>query len=248
MTVTIDGKACACEPGECLLNVARRNRIPIPTFCNHEGLPGLGCCRVCIVEAVIRGRGSIVSSCVYPVEEECTVFTNNDRVKRQRRTVLAMLRACAPGAERVARLCKMYGVPEYGRFAEQPGEKCILCGLCVKACQSLGTSAIAAVNRGVDKAVSTPYGKPSADCVGCGSCARVCPTGAIEMTEDGTTRTIWKKEFRLQICERCGKPAGTVEELDLAAKKAGQGPVLLCAECRKKAITDVMAVTYGWAR
>ena len=245
MTVTIDGKACYCEPGEYLLTVARRNRILIPTFCNHEGLPGQGCCRVCIVETIARGRAGIVSSCVYPLDEECEVFTNNDRVKRQRRMVLALLRARAPGADRVVRLCKMYGVPAYERFVENPGEKCILCGLCVKACQSVGTGAIATVRRGVDKAVSTPYDKPSADCVGCGSCAAVCPTGAIEMAEDEETRTIWRKEFRLKICERCGKPAGTREEMEFAAKKAGVETPALCAECRRNVIAERMAGVFG---
>jgi len=245
MTVTIDGRACACEPGEFLLNVARRNRILIPTFCNHDGLQGQGCCRVCIVEVEIRGRRNIVSSCVYPVEEECAVYTNSDRVKRQRRMVLALLRARAPEGDRVARLCKMYGAQAYERFVENPGEKCILCGLCVKACQSLGTGAIATVNRGVDKAVSTPYDQPSADCVGCGSCAGVCPTGAIELREDAVSRTIWKKEFSLQACERCGKPAGTREELELAAKKAGLETPALCGECRRKAMADTMAGVFG---
>ena len=245
MIITINGMACACEPGEYLLQIARRNRIVIPTFCHHEGLPGQGCCRVCIVEVEIRGRRNIVSSCVYPVEQECTVFTDSDRVKKQRGIVLALMHSHAPESERVTRLCKMYGIPEYERFITNPGEKCIMCGLCVKACASLGTGAIAAMNRGVDKEISTPYDKPSADCVGCGSCSRVCPTGAIGLAEDAFTRTIWEKEFTLRFCERCKKPAGTLEEIELAAKKAGIETPVLCGECRKKAIADAMARTYG---
>ncbi|MDR1560396.1 MAG: 4Fe-4S dicluster domain-containing protein [Clostridiales bacterium] len=245
MNITIDGKPCVCEPGEYLLDVARRNRIVIPTLCHHDGLPGQGCCRVCIVEVEIRGRRNIVTSCVYPVERECAVFTDSDAVNQQRRVVLALLRSRAPEADRINRLCKLYKVPEYERFASKSGEKCILCGLCVKACQSLGTGAIAAMNRGVEKEVSTPYDKPSDDCVGCGSCAAVCPTGAIEVKEDAASRAIWNREFRLRICERCGQPAGTMEELELAARKSGAEPSALCGECRKKAVADAMAATYG---
>ncbi|MCL1920273.1 MAG: 4Fe-4S dicluster domain-containing protein [Kiritimatiellaeota bacterium] len=54
-----------------------------------------------------------------------------------------------------------------------------MCGLCARACESLGTGAIAAVGRGMDKGVSTPYSEPSAVCVGCGGCAAACPTGAM---------------------------------------------------------------------
>lgn len=246
MTITIDGKSCECERGEYLLDIAGRNGIVIPSLCHHGGLPGQGCCRVCIVETETRGRRNIVTACVYPVEQECSVFTNSDRVKRQRGMILALLHARAPESTEVALLCELYGAPEYERFAVKSGEKCILCGLCVKACESLGTGAISTVNRGVEKAVSTPYDEPSADCAGCGSCAGVCPTGAITVDEDDSSRTIWGKTFPLQMCGRCGKPAGTREELELAAKKAGSEPSPLCGECRRKAVADAMAAAYGY--
>lgn len=247
MIITIDGKSCACEQGEYLLDIASRNGIKIPALCHHEGLPGQGCCRVCIVEVESRGRRSIVTACVYPVEQECEVSTDSGRVKRQRGVVLSLLRSRAPESAEIARLCEEYGAPEYGRFDKKTGEKCILCGLCVKACESIGTGAISTVNRGVEKAVSTPYDEPAADCAGCGSCAGICPTGAIVAEEDNLTRTIWNKRFELQLCDRCGKPAGTSEELRLAAKRAGTEPSALCAECRRKAIADAMAMTYGLA-
>jgi len=248
LTVIIDGKACACEPGEYLLDIARRNSIDIPVLCHHEGLPGQGCCRICIVEVELRGRRDIVTSCVYPVERDCAVFTNSDIVKQQRRMVLALLRSRAPEGGRVAQLCELYSVPEYERFVNKPGEKCILCGLCVKACERLGVSAIAAMNRGVDKMVSTPYNEPSFDCVGCGSCANVCPTGAVKLTEDKLCRMLWNKKFTLQFCERCGMPAGTPEELEHAALKMDAGPYVLCGECRRKAAADALANIYGYKR
>ena len=246
MNITINDKICECRPGEYLLEIAARNGIVIPSLCRHEGLPGQGCCRVCIVEAEIHGKRSIVTSCVYPVEQECAVFTDSDAIRKHRGVILAMLRARAPESAEIADLCKQYGAPEYGRFLKQePEQKCILCGLCVKACESLGTGAISTVNRGVEKKVSTPFDDVSLVCVGCGSCAAVCPTGAIQVKEDETTRTIWNKTLNLKQCKNCGKTFGTWFELYRSAEKAGAEPSELCEECKKKAITDVMAITFG---
>jgi len=245
MTITIDGKPCACDPGEYLLDVASRNGIAIPTLCHHEGLRGRGCCRVCIVEVETGNRRRIVTACVYPVERECAVFTNNENISRQRGMVLCLLRSLAPESAEVARLCEEYGAPEYDRLLTKNGEKCILCGLCVKACESLGTGAIGTAYRGVLKAVATPFEEPSIACVGCASCAKVCPTGAIEVVEDDENRTIWKKSLPLKRCAGCGSALGTYMELWRAAAKMGAEPADFCDACKKKAISDVMAETYG---
>lgn len=246
MTITIDGKPAVCQPGELLLDVAKRSGIRIPSLCHHDGLPGQGCCRVCIVEVEEGGRREVVASCVYPVERECAVFTSSDRVRRDREIVLALLRAGAPASSEVESLCREYGAPDTGRFAAQADdEKCILCGLCVKACESLGTGAISAVSRGIDKKVSTPYDEPSLACVGCGSCAAVCPTGAIQVLEDGSERAIWDKKLPLALCKRCGVAYGTVFEHYRASVSAETQPPELCPQCRRKSMTDTMAETYG---
>ena len=245
MTITIDDRPCGCEPGEFLLDVAVRNGISIPALCHHGGLPGQGCCRVCIVEVDIGGWRSIVTACVYPVERECAVFTNSDNVSRQRGMLLSLLRSLAPESAEVARLCEEYGAPEFERFTQNEGGKCILCGLCVKACESLGTGAIGTAHRGALKAVATPFEEPSMACVGCASCAKVCPTGAIEVEEGPETRTIWKKSLPLKGCANCGAVLGTYMELWRTATKAGAEQPDLCDACRKKAIADVMAATYG---
>ena len=245
MTITINGKACECEKGEMLLQVARRNGIEIPTLCHHDAIAGQGCCRLCIVEVFERGRGKIVVSCVYPVEHECEVFTDNEKVHRQRGMILQLLRSKAPESAEIAALCEKYGAPKIDRFVKADGNKCVLCGLCAKACAELSVGAISTVNRGVTKEVATPYYEPSSVCVGCGSCARVCPTGAIEITETADTRTIWGRSFELVKCEKCGKTLGTAQERALAAERSGEALSMLCEDCKKQEIARVFAETYG---
>ncbi len=245
MTITINGIPCACEKGEFLLQVARRNGIDIPTLCHHDAIEGQGCCRLCIVEVVERGRGKIVVSCVYPVEHECQVYTDSEKVRRQRGMILRLLEKRAPERPEIRALCEKYGAPEIDRFVKVDGGKCVLCGLCVKACGELSVGAISTVNRGITKEIATPYHEPSGVCVGCGSCASVCPTGAIDIEETEDTRTIWGKTFKLVRCARCGRVIGTPEEIAYAAEKAGQEPDQLCGDCRRAVMADVLAQTYG---
>ena len=245
MNITINGKVCACEKGEYILQIAQRNGIDIPTLCHHDSFPGQASCRLCIVEVKERGRSRVVVSCVYPVSQECEVFTENERILRSRRMILTLLRKRAPDSPEIRALCERYGATDIPRFITIPGGRCVMCGLCVKACAELSVGAISTVNRGITKEISTPYHEESSVCVGCGSCAYVCPTGAIEMTQTADTRTIWGKTFQLVHCEDCGRVIGTAQELAMAAEKAGTEPDTLCPDCRKKHMADVLSLTYG---
>ena len=262
LKVKINGKNYEAEEGEYILDVCRRNRIMVPTLCRHESLFGLGACRLCVVELNEGGKSQIVVSCSYPLSCDCEVSTESELVKTVRKTVLSMLITRAPMGDRLATLCQFYGVEDQAameaRFAEKKtgkaakhlDEACVLCGLCVRACTSLGTGAISTVGRGVAKKISTPYDEPSADCVGCGSCAQVCPTKAIECTEGKGKRTIWGKEFKLIPCASCGSLFATEEEFALAVTKAAKGTPepsgeVLCDVCRKKKSADVLAAAFG---
>ncbi len=245
MIITINGKPCECEKGEFLLQIARRNGIEIPTLCHHDAVAGQGSCRVCIAEVFERGRGKIVVSCVYPVEHECEVFTDNEKVRRQRGMILSLLRSRAPESPEIAALCEKYNAPKIERFVKVDGSKCVLCGLCAKACAELSVGAISTVNRGVTKEVATPYYEPSDACVGCGSCAAICPTNAIDIVENDETRTIWSKTFQLVHCAKCGKVLGTAEERRLSSARAGVPESDLCDDCKKRLIADVLVTTYG---
>jgi bidirectional [NiFe] hydrogenase diaphorase subunit len=245
MKIIIDGMECEAKKGEMLLQIAKRNNIFIPTLCHSEALPGLGNCRLCIVEVEDKGRRSIVASCIYPVRNEITVYTHSDRINFMRKNLLMLLYARAPQDKTIDELRKEYGVPDNIRFGGDPDEHCILCGLCVKACEEMGSYAISTVMRGVTKKVSTPYDEPSNECIGCASCAYVCPTDAIKLTEENGIRTIWDKDFQLMKCDRCGKPFATKEQLEYNRKKLGENEFeLYCENCKKVLMGEKLKEIY----
>ncbi|MDO4502684.1 MAG: 2Fe-2S iron-sulfur cluster-binding protein [Coriobacteriia bacterium] len=234
--ITIDGKACTARHGEFLWDVAKRNGVHIPALCRSDRFEEhRACCRVCIVEVTVRGRTKVVTSCVYPVEGECQVVTDSPRIRQERKVLMALLAARAPESDVIRNMASFMGAGEgYGRLKPLDTGKCILCGLCVQACESMGTGAISTVNRGTEKEVNTPYGMASDACIGCLSCANVCPTGAIEYQQDEETRTIWNRTFPLARCSQCGQVMDTVDMAEFET----------CDECRKKAIADQLAQAY----
>ena len=249
--VKIDGKVYEAQKGEYIMDVAKRNDVFIPGFCNHESLSGQGCCRLCVVDLNEGGKNRTVVSCIYPVEKDCEVSTESEKIKGIRRTLLSMLKGRAPHAEEVEALCAKYGVPKEKRYTENAEAKaCILCGLCVEACNRLGAGAISSAGRGTGKKITTPYDELSADCIGCASCASVCPTSAIECQEGNGSRVIWNRTFDMVRCTRCGKPFAVKEQLDYITERlkgceCDCKPLSECETCRQKKTTDIMAKTFG---
>jgi len=246
ITITIDGKPCVCESGEFLIDIAKRNGIFIPTLCSIKPvLLERGCCRVCVVELVEGTRSKIVVSCIYPVERECEVLTQSEKVLHERGTVLALLKLLAPDAKLINQLGTAYHAPELDQLEPNTkGGSCILCGRCVDACKLLGTSAIAAMNRGVAKEINTAYAAPAVSCIGCASCANVCPTDAISVEESETIRTIWNQDFELAHCEICGELLGTVASLERAAKLSEGEPSSCCPHHRHRNLAESFAKTF----
>lgn len=244
--VTINGKPCEAEPGQYLLDVAMDHRIGIPHLCHHQTLKGLNSCRLCVVEVEENGRNKIVTSCTYPVTREITVKTNTEKLKKMRRVLLSLLKAQAPMAEHVDKMIKAFGTEDGSRYEINDKNACVLCGLCVKACEEVGCSAISMVNRGITKKVATPYEVASDSCIGCGSCAYVCPTDCISVKEEKGVRTIWNKDFQLLQCSSCGAYFSTAEQYQhVHGTKPQEGEALLCERCKKEEYARRMISVYN---
>jgi bidirectional [NiFe] hydrogenase diaphorase subunit len=252
MELTINGKKVTAEPGEFILQVARRNGIGIPTLCHHEGVPPWGGCRVCIVEISHPdwpGWSRIVTSCLYPAEDGLVVDTNSEKVRQTRAVTLDLLLARCPDSPEIQALARSYGIEETSFQKREHPDLCILCGLCVRVCQAVGAGAIATVGRGIDKMVEVPFESVDyAACIGCLACATNCPTHAIEFEETENSRTIWNRDFELVRCVECGEPIGTPQQLDFYAEKTGLPRSYFdkCEKCqRKEAAVGFKKVVFG---
>src|SRR5215470_5149661 len=88
-TLKIDGKDYSARQEETILDVARQNKVFIPTLCDLRGLSTVGACRLCLVE--VKGTNKLLPACVTRVEEGMEVTTRSERLDRYRRSILELL-------------------------------------------------------------------------------------------------------------------------------------------------------------
>lgn len=246
MIIYIDGKSCGAESGEYIYDVARRNKIDIPALCRSDAFEGLSSCRLCIVEAEDRGKTKIVTSCNFPVSENLKIYTSTDRIRGLRRTVIMLTALRLKDTSPLQKLMEEYGVEPPKRFKPLK-DQCMLCGLCVKACESLGANAIGTAMRGTDKRVEPPFGQLPSDCIGCGSCAEVCPTHAIECTQRDNIRHIWEQDFEMVRCDVCKEYYATKKQIEHVRDsiKEKDTDYLKCPRCRRIDVASKFGEIFG---
>ena len=213
VNIKINNMPLSVPKGISILEAARTAGIEIPTLCYLKKINEIGACRICMVE--VKGARSLVTACVYPVNEGMEIFTNTERVRKSRKTTLELIlsthdRKCLScirsGTCELQQLCKEFGVDDEGRFDGanpvheyddsaihmiRDNGKCILCRRCVAACQAQHISVIGANARGFDTHIGSAFEKPldSVACVSCGQCIVNCPTGAI-YEKDNTAKVL----------------------------------------------------------
>ncbi len=162
-----------------VLEMARSAGVFIPTLCHHERLEPFGGCRLCLVEAEVRGAKRLVASCLFPVEKDLVVRTRSEKVDRIRKTLLELLLAHAPDSPQLRELAQEYGA-DRDRF-EKDASFCINCGLCVRYCSEVKKkNAVGFVDRGVRKEISFIADIASRECNACKECFPLCPTSYLQ--------------------------------------------------------------------
>jgi bidirectional [NiFe] hydrogenase diaphorase subunit len=176
----IDGKEVAAKEGMTILEAAQSIGIDsIPTLCHHEKLEPYGACRICTVEAEVRGWTRLVASCLYPVEKGLIVRTRSEKVDKIRRVILELLLAHAPDSPDLEKLGKEYGANR-DRY-EKESSFCIHCGLCVRYCTEVKkANALGFVDRGTRREISFIPEIAARECWNCKECFPLCPTSALQ--------------------------------------------------------------------
>lgn len=226
MKLWVDNIEIEAKEGMSVLNAALNAGIYIPHICSHPDLEAQGGCKLCVVE--IDGNAP-TTSCTAAAADGMHVTTKSEALDRIRRMSLQLMLAGHPQCTG----CRSFGNCEFQSLHQYLGavahpemrevhraatrlntinplidrdmNRCIQCGRCVRACQSLRGVGALQYNRLEETGeayVGTSGDLPLADsgCRFCGACVEVCPTGALQ-DKEGIFRADLPREQSLIPCE-----------------------------------------------
>ncbi len=87
--LNINGKEVTGFAGQTILEVARENKIDIPTLCYDKRVDIYGACGLCVVEA--EGSPKLLRACATEISEGMVINTKTKRVVESRKTALELL-------------------------------------------------------------------------------------------------------------------------------------------------------------
>ncbi|WP_408007627.1 formate dehydrogenase subunit alpha [Pseudalkalibacillus sp. A8] len=206
LAIQIDGKEFNAKEGQSIFEVAKsQSDLYIPGICSYQPDLGIGViqtCDTCMVDV----DGEIVRACATKVESEMKVSTLSDRAKAAQlegmQRILKNHELYCTVCDNNNGNCEVHNTAEHLGIEHQKYEftpkpyppdnshpfyryepdQCILCGLCVEACQDLQVSEVLSIDweRKEPRVIwddDVPIDDSS--CVSCGHCVTVCPCNAL---------------------------------------------------------------------
>ena len=220
-TFDLDGVDVEFGPGDTILQAATRAGHYIPHLCWKPGFHPHGSCRLCTVK--VNGRSG--SACTVQAASGQEVQSNTDELNAQRKTLLQMLfvegNHFCPSCEKSGNCLlqasayemNMEG-PRFEEFyparrvdASHPDvlldlNRCILCGLCVRASAEVDGKHVFAIDgHGIHThlAVNSPSGLLVDSALQADDCAaKICPVGAILPKRQGFAIPIGQRRFDIK--------------------------------------------------
>jgi len=193
--ILIDHKKIQAFKGETILDVAKRNKIDIPTLCYHPNLNKDFNCGICCVEV----KGEMKNACCTKVQNNMEVLVNSDRVKKLRQQRLSDMfskhyKECDDCVLKfnceLLRLVEKYNITpkvvakniakdktfQIGPSLIFDRAKCIDCDNCIDVCDR---QCVGFLTKDSNDYV-IPTNDKDKDCIYCGQCITHCPVGALE--------------------------------------------------------------------
>ncbi|OMH32713.1 2Fe-2S iron-sulfur cluster-binding protein [Motiliproteus sp. MSK22-1] len=246
--ITIDGRAVCFQPGQTIMEAATEASVYIPHLCHHPDYPPHGSCKVCTVKV----DGRYLASCSEKAVDGMEVQNNCKDLKDLRRSITQLLfvdgNHYCPSCERSGN-CQLQAIgyalemqenhytqlfPTRKVDASHPDiildpDRCILCGLCVRASEAEGKNLFKIGGRGQNSylSVCSDSGLLGDSSISVNDkAAQICPVGAILIRGEGFHIPIGERLYDHQQITSVGncRPRYNHSTSNLTERKKREGP------------------------
>lgn len=224
-TLKIDGQEITAEKNKTVIQVLDQLGTEIPRYCYHPGLPVVGSCRMCMIE--VEKMPKLQIACNTAVQDGMVVWTQTDKVKEARRSVLEFLLLNHPldcpvcdqaGDCELQNYYLKFGLynsrlhedkikkkkaTPIGPYVILDQERCVLCTRCVRFTDVISkTGELGVFNKGTWAEIDIYPGRELNNKYS-GNVVDICPVGALLDRDYRFTVSAWYLKQANSICPGC---------------------------------------------